>query len=96
MESFTQYASMADRSLELWRAGQKIGMVFFGARAFDSERIARVSMPMDPGAYAADLFRVLHELDEKELDRILIQLPPDTDDWLAIRDRLKRAVYRTD
>ena len=30
-------------------------------------------------------------LDMQGLDRIVVDLPPDTEDWLAVRDRLRRA-----
>ncbi len=48
-------------------------------------------LPSDPAGYAAQLYAVLHELDAAGLDRILVTLPPDSDDWLAVRDRLRRA-----
>jgi L-threonylcarbamoyladenylate synthase len=48
-------------------------------------------MPEEPAAYAARLYAALHELDEVGVDRIVVELPPDTEAWLAIRDRLRRA-----
>lgn len=48
-------------------------------------------LPSDAAGYAAQLYAVLHELDAAGLDRILVTLPPDTEEWLAVRDRLKRA-----
>ncbi|GAB1642779.1 L-threonylcarbamoyladenylate synthase [Krasilnikovia sp. MM14-A1259] len=45
----------------------------------------------DPGEYAADLYAALHRLDDAQAGTILVQAPPDTEDWLAIRDRLQRA-----
>ena len=48
-------------------------------------------MPRDPAAYAARLYRVLHELDTEGYDWISIELPPDTPEWAGIRDRLSRA-----
>jgi hypothetical protein len=36
---------------------------------------------------------VLHELDQLGLDRIVVELPPVTDEWLAVRDRLMRAAH---
>lgn len=91
LEGWFDYEQIVDRSVELWRAGQRIGMIYFGEEATDSERIVRVAMPRNPHAYSANLYRVLHELDARKLDRILIQLPPMTDEWLAVRDRLSRA-----
>jgi len=45
----------------------------------------------DPREYAADLYAALHRLDDAGVATILVQAPPDTEDWLAIRDRLHRA-----
>ncbi len=48
-------------------------------------------MPEDADGYAARLYAVLHELDGQALDRIVVDLPPRTDAWLAVHDRLRRA-----
>jgi L-threonylcarbamoyladenylate synthase len=45
----------------------------------------------DPREYAADLYAALHRLDDAGYPTILIQEPPPTEDWLAVRDRLSRA-----
>ena len=45
----------------------------------------------DPREYAADLYAALHRLDDAGVATILIQEPPQTEDWLAVRDRLSRA-----
>ncbi len=50
-----------------------------------------VEMPLDPTAYSAQIYATLHELDDAGVDRILVDWPPETDDWLAVRDRLRRA-----
>jgi L-threonylcarbamoyladenylate synthase len=55
------------------------------------ERARSIILPARPGEYAAALYRVLHELDQQELSRIVVLLPPETDEWLAVRDRLRRA-----
>jgi L-threonylcarbamoyladenylate synthase len=52
-----------------------------------------IRMPEKPEAYAAQIYRQLHELDRHKLDWIAIELPPDTREWSAIRDRLMRAAY---
>ena len=48
------------------------------------------SLPTDPTSYASQLFDALHRLDEAELNRLVISLPSEGDDWLAIHDRLGR------
>jgi L-threonylcarbamoyladenylate synthase len=45
----------------------------------------------DPREYAADLYAALHRLDDTGVATILVQQPPSTEDWLAVRDRLGRA-----
>ena len=91
MESFTHYKQMIERSIELGREGKKIAMIYYGDEAQDTQSIVRVAMPNDPTAYATKLYGVLHDLDLMGLDRILFQMPPETDEWLAVRDRLRRA-----
>jgi L-threonylcarbamoyladenylate synthase len=51
----------------------------------------RELLSADPREYAADLYAALHRLDDAGVATIVVQEPPDTEDWLAIRDRLKRA-----
>jgi len=53
-----------------------------------------VRMPLDAGPYAAQLYRVLHQLDAENWPWIAVEMPPDTLDWAAIRDRLSRAAGR--
>lgn len=48
-------------------------------------------LPADPTGYAAGLYALLHRLDAEGYDRIVIELPPDTPEWAAVRDRLTRA-----
>ena len=48
-------------------------------------------MPRDPQVYAQKLYAALRELDSAECEQILVEAPPETADWAAVRDRLKRA-----
>ncbi|MSQ95390.1 MAG: threonylcarbamoyl-AMP synthase [Gemmataceae bacterium] len=51
----------------------------------------RVVLPADAIGYSAGLYAALHQLDAVELDRIVVEMPPGGDDWMAVRDRLQRA-----
>jgi len=53
-----------------------------------------VRLPLDAGPYAAQLYRVLHQLDAENWPWIAVEIPPDAPDWTAIRDRLQRAAGR--
>ena len=48
-------------------------------------------MPREPKAYAQRLYAALRELDTADCERILIEAPPESPEWSAVRDRLKRA-----
>jgi L-threonylcarbamoyladenylate synthase len=50
-----------------------------------------IGMPNEPDHYAARLYVVLRDMDPFGFDRILVLMPPDTEEWLAVRDRLRRA-----
>jgi L-threonylcarbamoyladenylate synthase len=61
-----------------------------------SEAFARVSViPCDPEAYARAIYAELHECDENGADLIVVEPPPEGDDWAAVRDRLFRAASVT-
>lgn len=62
-----------------------------GAAELRGKSLSCVFMPMNPDEYAANLYRVLHEADERGTDLILVEMPPDTPEWAAVRDRLTRA-----
>lgn len=49
-----------------------------------------VSVPNDPDAYSAMLYRELHVAEENGY-AIIATLPPDTPEWAGVRDRLLRA-----
>jgi len=50
-----------------------------------------IRMPREPQAYAQRLYAALRELDGAGCGTILIESPPETAEWEAVRDRLSRA-----
>jgi L-threonylcarbamoyladenylate synthase len=48
-------------------------------------------MPREPQAYAQRLYAALRELDTAGCECILVEAPPESPQWAAVRDRLKRA-----
>ena len=55
---------------------------------------ARVSViPHDAEAFARALYAELHRCDELGADLIIVEAPPETPEWRAIADRLKRASW---
>jgi len=51
----------------------------------------QVRMPRDARAYAANLYAALRKLDLRGIEKIAIEIVPDSPEWEAINDRLKKA-----
>ncbi len=51
----------------------------------------QIRMPLDPVAYGATLYDALHKLDQQNPDAIFVEIPPETPDWEAVLDRLRKA-----
>lgn len=49
-----------------------------------------VTMPSDPALYAALLYASIHDLDLLHPELIQIELPPETEVWRAVNDRLRK------
>jgi L-threonylcarbamoyladenylate synthase len=50
-----------------------------------------ITAPADAQTYAHDLYANLRALDAARCDILLVEVPPQTQEWLAVNDRLKRA-----
>jgi L-threonylcarbamoyladenylate synthase len=50
-----------------------------------------IEMPTHEEKYAQQLYEQLHFVDQRGVETILVQLPPEKESWLAIHDRLQRA-----
>lgn len=51
-------------------------------------------LPEQPQEVAERLYSALHALDALKVDRLLVELPPQRPEWLAVLDRLTRAGHR--
>jgi len=54
-----------------------------------------ITLANNPKEVAEHLYEALHRLDHLEHAQLLIELPPQTEAWAAINDRLSRATYQT-
>jgi len=76
---------------DLASQGIRTGWLALGeSRAVMRPEIVVASMPASATEYAAQLYAALHTLDAAGVERIIVDLPPDEEAWLAIRDRLRR------
>jgi L-threonylcarbamoyladenylate synthase len=69
-------------------------LAFGEARTDPPPGTARVGMPRDPDAYGARLYAALRALDQPSFHSIVVDLPPPTEGWAAVHDRLRRAAAR--
>ncbi len=82
--------SDSSRLEQLVATGAKIGWLALARPTIDSPALVLIQMPTDPIAFAARLYAALHELDGAGVGRIIVDMPPDDEAWLAVRDRLRR------
>jgi L-threonylcarbamoyladenylate synthase len=80
-----------ERVTELGATGVCVGWLHLGSQEPPQSGLVVVPMPQAPAEYAARLYDALHRLDAAGVERIVVTLPPDGEEWLAIRDRLRRA-----
>lgn len=78
---------------ELNNDGLRVGWVPLGSRdAFaPSAKVIVMPLPLDPVKYSQRFYATLHTLDLLSPARIVVTLPPNAPEWMAVRDRLLRA-----
>jgi L-threonylcarbamoyladenylate synthase len=77
---------------QLARQGLRVGwLTFEGGSGADLPGVVVLRMPHNALAYAAQLYAALHALDDAGVERIVVERPPQAQEWLAINDRLRRA-----
>lgn len=86
-----------DPSLKLQLAARGVALakchVIAHTRIPSQTGLGRVSViPHDAEAFARALYAELHRCDELGASSIVVETPPDTIEWRAINDRLKRAM----
>jgi L-threonylcarbamoyladenylate synthase len=87
---------LLEDTIEASHAGLRVGSVSFVGDGTSSNDVSgpsgrHISLPAHSESAAALLYDALHRLDEAGLDLILVETPPDTPEWAAVRDRLARA-----
>lgn len=80
------------RVQELLNEGASVGWLRWGYQTnLRHPRLKLFDMPADSSAYGSCLYAKLHDMDQANVTHIVLDLPPDEEHWLAIRDRLRRA-----
>jgi len=60
----------------------------------DAPACTVIQLSSHPAEVAEQLYSSLHRLDALNVDRLLVELPPNTPAWAAVLDRLSRAGYK--
>lgn len=71
--------------------GNGCGVMSFRARPAGATSVIWIEASTEAARYAHDLYAHLRRLDSSGCDRILVEEPPASAEWAAIRDRLDRA-----
>lgn len=94
----TDGAAEVAHALVAWRAGHDpqvphpvTALLRTAARLPFAPTDYVVPMPDEPGGYARSLYAALHAADANSSALVLIEVPPDIDEWRGVRDRLARA-----
>lgn len=72
-------------------AGATVGLVVFGDPPQLGPKIIVKALPLDAREASARLYAALFELEAAGVACIVCTPPPEGDEWLALRDRLRRA-----
>ncbi|AXA92770.1 L-threonylcarbamoyladenylate synthase [Massilia sp. YMA4] len=54
---------------------------------------AQHALPEDPAGYAHGIYAALRAMDRTDAELILVETPPQDDNWLGVNDRLRRSAY---
>lgn len=76
----------------LIKAGKNCAALIIGSG--EQPNCPVVQLTDQPNEVAEQLYDALHRLDALKVDRLLVELPPDTPAWVAVLDRLSRAGYQ--
>ncbi|MFZ2449407.1 MAG: L-threonylcarbamoyladenylate synthase [Methylovulum miyakonense] len=79
------------RAQTLLADGQRLGVLAYAQTLPAHPHLQVLAMPATADGYAQALYASLRELDGWQLDRILVEQPPQTEAWRAVNDRLGKA-----
>lgn len=75
----------------LLQQGKNIGVLSFNTTPIAKPQVTWIMMSQDIKQYSHDLYAILHAVDSENHDVILVEQPPQTEEWLAVNDRLNKA-----
>lgn len=92
LECVSDNGTSRRRVEELLHAGQRVGwLTFCEPEHQDQPRLRAIVMSRKPEEYGSALYEALHALERCGVERIIVDMPPESEAWLAVHDRLRRA-----
>ncbi len=91
LECYSDVRKAMARTIELAESGQQVRWLRHSDADAGRPLVAIVQMPASAAQYAAQLYHALHDADASGAQFVIVDLPPDGEAWLAVRDRLRRA-----
>jgi L-threonylcarbamoyladenylate synthase len=75
-------------------AGKRVGLIHHSSRFANKRVKERVTLDgANAAQYEHEIYAKLRALDESSVDLIVIETPPQSADWDAMNDRLRRATF---
>jgi L-threonylcarbamoyladenylate synthase len=75
-------------------AGKRVGLIHHSQRFASQHVTQRIALAgSDSARFEHEMYAVLRALDASDVDLIVIEAPPQSDDWAAVNDRLHRATF---
>ena len=88
---FKDRSALVAESQVLQQAGKNCAALLLGTGSMPNCKV--LQLEYQPAAVAEQLYGALHTLDALIVDKLLVELPPNTPEWAAVFDRLSRAGY---
>lgn len=76
---------------EQQRQSKQVGLLVFSQELSNLPCRHLLQLPHQAESYEAALYGALRELDKLHLDSILVEQPPEQEEWMAVNDRLSKA-----
>ncbi|MBI2805099.1 MAG: threonylcarbamoyl-AMP synthase [Planctomycetes bacterium] len=83
------------RVADLRQQGLQVGWLTWRDFADAPAGATLMILPGDAAGYSTGLYAALHQLDQIGPDQIVVETPPNGEEWLAVHDRLRRATTRS-
>ena len=88
---FKDRTSLINASEALMKLGKTCAALLIGSGTMP--KCHAIQLGDQPTDVAEQLYATLHNLDALKVDRLMVELPPNTPQWAAVLDRLSRAGY---